>query len=316
MSIKCAIVMDPISKIAFKKDTSLGLLLAAKRRQWELYYLEQDDLFVKNDIAYGRSKSLEVHDNAEHWFDFGAEKIYQLSDFDVIFMRVDPPFDMEYIYTTYMLELAEANGALVVNKPQSLRDANEKMFSSWFPDCTPPSIVTRDSEFIMEFISEHKDAVIKPLDGKGGKSIFRLQEHGDNVRVAIETVSEYGTRYVTVQKYLPEITEGDKRIFIVDGKPIPYALARIPPADDFRGNLSVGAKGVGVELTKRDYWLCEKMGPLLKEKGLLFVGIDVIGEYVTEINVTGPTCIREIETIFNINIADILLDCLQQRLSV
>ncbi len=311
---KLGVVMDPIQAIHFKKDSTLAILLEAQARGWALNYMEQGDLFSKDGIAYSRMRGLRVFNNPQHWFEFTDDRTAPLHELQVIFMRKDPPFNLEYIYTTYLLELAEAKGSLIVNKPQSLRDANEKVFTNWFPQCTPPSLISADAKRIRAFITEQKDVILKPLHGMGGSSIFRLRKDDVNINVVIETLTSFGNQHIMAQRFIAEIAQGDKRIFLINGKPIPYALARIPSAGDIRGNLAAGGKGVGVELTKRDYWICEQLSETLRAKGLLFVGIDVIGDYLTEINVTSPTCIREIESFFNINISGQLLDCIENNL--
>lgn len=310
MAVKLGVVMDPIESIAPYKDTTLAMMLAAQKRGFELYYMTQNDLWIQDGVVWMRSRRVEVYDDNQHWFEFKGECTEPLAELDVVLMRKDPPFDTEYIYTTYLLELAEANGALVVNKPQSLRDANEKIFASWFPQCIPKQIVTRRADLLKAFIREHKDAVLKPLHGMGGGSIFRLKENDDNINVVIETLTRDGQSYIMAQQFLPEIIDGDKRIILLNGEPVPYALARVPNPGDIRGNLAAGGTGVGVEITDRDRWLCEQVGPTLKEKGLLFVGLDVIGDYITEINVTSPTCVREIDAAYNLDIAAQFLDIL------
>ncbi len=314
MTIKLGVVMDPIANIHYKKDSTLAMLWEAQRRGWLIHYMEQKDLFSRNGEVLARMQRLTVHEDPQHWFILKDEHIAPLAEFDVILMRKDPPFDVEYIFTTYLLEAAEAEGTLVINKPQSLRDANEKLFISWFPQCCPPALVTRDFKLIHEFLFEYKEIVLKPLGGMGGASVFRMRLHDDNVNVIIETLTAYGTRFCMAQQFIPEVISGDKRILMIDGEPVPYALARIPAADDFRGNLASGAKGEGRPLTERDLWICQQVGPKLKEKGLIFVGLDVIGDYLTEINVTSPTCIRELDAIFDINISRQLFDCIEKKI--
>ena len=275
--------------------------------------MEQDDLFLRDGQAYGRHRALKLFDNASHWFEWGEENTEPLSALDVILMRKDPPFDMEYVYTTYLLERAEGAGVQVVNKPRSLRDANEKLFTAWFPQCTPPTLVTRSTERIRGFLAEHGDIIIKPLGGMGGESVFRLRRGDPNTNVALETLTADETRFAMAQRFIPEIVQGDKRILLVDGEPVPYALARIPAEGETRGNLAAGGTGVGVPLSERDRWICAQVGPVLREKGLLFVGLDVIGDYLTEINVTSPTCIRELDRLYGLHISAGIMDAIAAR---
>lgn len=310
MSLKLAVVMDPITSINPPKDTTFAIMLEAQRRGWEIFVLEQRDLWLIEGVVMARCDQVTLHDNAEHWFDINAELTQELSLFDIILMRKDPPFNTEYIYTTYLLELAEAKGAKVFNKPQSLRDANEKLFTAWFPQCTPPTLVTRNDHQLRAFIDAHQDAVLKPLHGMGGGSIFRLKQDDPNINVVIETLTDNGAVTIMAQKFIPEISKGDKRIIMVNGEPVSYALARIPRQGEFRGNLAAGGTGVGIELNERDRWICAQVGPTLREKKLLLVGLDVIGDYLTEINVTSPTCVRELEKIYSINICAQILDAI------
>lgn len=308
------VVMDPIGSINVKKDSTLAMLLEATRRGWTIHYFEQKDLFLRDGVAYGKSRLLNVFADKNHWFEFGAEADVPLAMLNVILMRKDPPFDREYIYTTYILEQAEHAGALVVNKPQSLRDANEKLFTAWFPACCPPTLVTRSMAMLREFYQEQQDIICKPLDTMGGTSVFHLRANDPNASVVFETLTERDTRLMMAQRFIPEIAAGDKRILLINGEPIPFALARIPDARDWRGNLAAGAQGVAQPLTERDRWICQQVGPVLREKGLYFVGIDVIGDFLTEINVTSPTCIRELDEQCHLNIAAILFDCLEKYL--
>ncbi len=312
--LRIGIVMDPIEGIKPAKDSTLAMMLAAQKRGHELFYLEQRDLWLRDGVAWGRAHPVEVRDDYENWATLGAEHIKRLSTLDVILMRKDPPFDMEYIYTTYILERAEAEGVLVVNKPTGLRDMNEKVYTAWFPQCCAPTLITRDMGDMHAFLKEHHQIVCKPLHGMGGRSIFVIREGDKNANVIFETMTNYGSQFAIVQKYLPEIVEtGDSRILIIDGEPAPYALARIPSASDNRGNLAAGAQGKGRELNDRDRWLVSQIGPALRERGMLFVGIDVIGGYVTEINVTSPTGIRELDKQFNCDIATLLIDSIEKR---
>lgn len=315
MTVRLGVVMDPIASIHPKKDSTLAMLLEAQRRGWQLWYLTQDDLFMRDGRAYGHMRQLAVHDSAEHWFEFNSgPQLTQLAELDVILMRKDPPFNMEYVYTTYILESAEAEGVLVVNKPQSLRDANEKMYTAWFPQCCPPTLVSRSRDQLRGFLHEHQDIILKPLDGMGGASIFRLRGDDPNISVVIETLSHHQKRFIMAQRYIPEISAGDKRILMVDGEPVPYALARVPAMGETRGNLAAGGQGVGVALSERDRWICAQVSETLRKKGLLFVGLDVIGDFLTEINVTSPTCIRELDRLYGLNIAGQLMDVISERL--
>jgi glutathione synthase len=308
-------VMDPIETITPAKDSTLAMLLAAQSRGWELIYLRQNDLLVRDGVAYGNGRRVAVFDDSKRWFEIGEAWHGELALLDSVFMRKDPPFDMEYIYTTYILQLAGERGTLVVNSPGSLRDINEKAYTAWFAHCTPPSVITRDFAAIRAFVAEHGKVVLKPLDGMGGRSIFVIAPGDPNTNVIMETLTDYGRRYVLVQRYVPEITAGDKRILLIDGEPISHALARIPGPDDPRGNLVMGAKGEGRELTERDRWLCSQVGPTLRDHGVMFAGLDVIGDYLTEINVTSPTGIRELDRQYGTDIAGMLLDAVEKRLN-
>ena len=312
--LKLGVVMDPIESIKPWKDSTLAMMLEAQRRGWEIYYFQQQDIYLDNSIAYARYQTLSLRDDNEDWFDITSSGECPLSDLDAILMRKDPPFDLEYIYCTYFLEQAEESGVLIINKPASLRDCNEKLFTRVFPECCVETRVSRRSDLIKEFIDQHQDVIIKPLDGMGGKSIFRVQAGDRNTNAIIESVSKDGQSQIMVQKYVPEITEGDKRILLIDGVAIPYALARLPAEGENRGNIAAGASTRGQPLSERDQWLCEQIGPELRARGLIFVGIDVIGDYITEINVTSPTCIRELDRDFGINISADLFECIENRL--
>ncbi|MEI7950614.1 MAG: glutathione synthase [Gammaproteobacteria bacterium] len=314
MRIKLAVVMDPIAAINFKKDTTLAMLLAAQKLDWELWYLEQKDLYLDQGRAFAEMRPVTVRYDANDWFTLGDSVRRPLAEMQVVLMRKDPPFDNEFIYSTYILERAEQEGALIVNKPQSLRDCNEKVFCTQFPQCTPPVLVTRLASLLREFHAEHGDVIFKPLDGMGGSSIFRLKPGDPNVSVIIETLTNHGKQQIMAQKFIPEIAQGDKRILMIDGEHVGYALARIPAPNETRGNLAAGGTGKGVELSERDQWICAQVGPTLKAKGLIFVGLDVIGDYLTEINVTSPTCVRELNTMFNLDIAGDLMRCLAGKL--
>ncbi|MDX1706836.1 glutathione synthase [Pseudidiomarina sp.] len=301
--MKLAMIMDPIATVKTYKDTSFRLLLEAQARDYECYYLELRDLSIVAGEPMARARRVTVRDQPTDFYDLGEPADVQLADFDVIMMRKDPPVDSEFIYATYMLQLAEERGAFVVNKPQSLRDCNEKLFTAWFSEHMPETIVTRRAEQIRAFHTEHKDIILKPLDGMGGASIFRVGPDGSNLGVIIETLTAHGTRYAMIQRYLPAIKDGDKRILIIDGEPMPYSLARIPSAGETRGNLAAGGSGRAQPLSDSDWELARAVGPDLKRRGLYLVGLDVIGDRITEINVTSPTCMREIEAAYDINIA-------------
>jgi glutathione synthase len=314
MTVRLAVVMDPIQSINFKKDTSLAMLLAAQKRGWELWYLEQSDLYLENGVAMGSMRPITVRYDPKDWFTLGDAVRRELASVDVVLMRKDPPFDNEFLYSTYILERAEQQGVLIVNKPQSLRDHNEKLFATEFQQCTPPGLVTRRKDLLREFHHEHGDVIFKPLDGMGGASIFRLTRNDPNVSVIIETLTQHGSRQIMAQKYLPEIVNGDKRILMIDGQHVGYALARIPAPNETRGNLAAGGSARGQELSERDRWICAQVGPTLKARGLIFVGLDVIGDYLTEINVTSPTCVRELDAAFKLDIASDLMCCLAAKL--
>lgn len=315
MAISFGVVMDPIADIKFYKDTTLALLLAAQERGWDLHYMEQKDLYLLQGEARANTRNLFVADNGDSWFELGLHEDKKLGDLDVIIMRKDPPFDNEYIYSTYILEAAQNQGALVVNDPRSLRDCNEKIFATQFPQCCPPVLVSRDMLRLREFHRSHGDVIFKPLDGMGGSRIFRCRQDDPNVGVILETLTEFGAQTIMAQRYIPEITEGDKRILVVDGEPVPYCLARIPAQGETRGNLAAGGTGVAQPLTDQDYWIVEQVAPTLKAKGLLFVGLDVIGNYLTEINVTSPTCAREIDKAYNTGIGSRLIDAIERKLA-
>jgi len=315
MTIKLGILMDPISDINIKKDSSFAMLMTAQSRGYELYYLEMNDIYLDQGHTYARVRTLSVKNDSNDWFELSNEQEIRLSELDVLLMRKDPPFDTEFIYATYLLERAEDEGLLVVNKPQSLRDCNEKLYTAWFAELTPPTLVTRREDKIREFYATHKDMILKPLDGMGGASIFRVQAGDPNVGVIIETLTQHQTVYTMAQAFVPDISNGDKRILIVDGEPMPYCLARIPAEGETRGNLAAGGRGEARPLSDTDWEIARKIGPKLKEKGLIFVGLDVIGDKVTEINVTSPTCIREIEAAFDVDITGALMDAIERRLS-
>jgi glutathione synthase len=313
MSIKLGIVMDPIQGINYKKDTSLAMLWAAQDRGWQLFYMEPNDLYLEDGVAKAQASALKVHRDPEHWFDLEEPTSIELSEMDTVLMRKDPPFDNEYIYATYILERAEQAGSLIVNKPSSLRDCNEKMFATFFPQCSPSHLVSKDMNQLKAFHERHQNTIFKPLDGMGGTSIFHVKGQDSNLSVILETLTQYGTQQIMAQKFIPEISNGDKRILIVDGEVIPFCLARIPAEGESRGNLAAGGSGEVRPLTDRDLWICEQVAPELKKRGLYFVGLDVIGDYLTEINVTSPTCLREISAQSGIDIAGKLMDAIEKR---
>ncbi len=307
-------VMDPIESIKTVKDSSFAMLLAAQKKGWQLYYMQQADIYQLDSEVFARACKIQLTDDPQNWFEKSAEDIIPLKELDTIFMRKDPPFDMEYIYTTYLLEQAKKQGSLIVNKPASLRDANEKLFATQFPQCCSPNLVSRDPQLIRDFVHQHEDVILKPLDGMGGQSIFRVSPSDPNLSVILESLLEFGQRSIMAQKFIPEITQGDKRILMINGEPVPYTLARIPAKGETRGNLAAGGEGVGMPITERERWICQQVGPRLKEMGLIFVGLDVIGDYLTEINVTSPTCIRELDKQFDLDIAGDLMNCVEKML--
>lgn len=308
-------IMDPIESINIKKDSTFAMMLEVQRRGWQVFYLQQGDLYADDGVVSASMTAVTVQDDAQQWFIAGETMTQPLHELDAVLMRKDPPFDMEYIYSTYLLELAERQGLLVVNNPASVRGANEKLFTAWFPEFSPATRVTRDMQRIREFLAEQQHIVVKPLDGMGGAMIFQVRADDANTSVILETITDYGKRTVMAQQFLPEFKQGDKRILLIDGEPFPYGLARVPAAGESRGNLAAGATGVGRELTAREVEICAAIGPKLKEMGLMFVGLDVIGDYVTEINVTSPTCIRELDALYDANIAGLLMDAIQTKLT-
>ncbi len=322
--ITTGFVIDPLAKLIAYKDSSIAMMLAAQRKDWEIHTMQQSDLYMDNSIARARTQTIQLTGktsrNDTAWYRVIAEQDIELANLDVIFMRKDPPFDIEYITTTYILELAQLAGSLVVNSPASLRDNNEKMFITLFPQCCTPFLVSRDMQRLRRFVLERyqqaqQDVILKPLDGMGGCSIFRVSPDDPNLSVILESVSEHGQKTVMAQQFIPEISAGDKRILLIDGKPVPFALARIPAEGETRGNLAAGGEGVGLPLTERDQWICDQIGPVLREKNILFAGIDVIGDYLTEINITSPTCIRELDNIYQLDIAGDIIACLEKHLS-
>ncbi len=309
-----AVIMDPLSGINPKKDSTLAMMLAADRAGWEIHCIEMGDMWLRDSISYAKSNLVKVFDDLDHWYEIKDTQTIALADIDCLLMRKDPPFNMEYIYCTYLLQLASDAGALVVNNPQALRDANEKLFTAWFPQCCAPTLVSRQQNQIRDFLNEHDDIILKPLDGMGGESIFRVNKQDANFAVITETLTAHGSRYAMAQRFIPEISSGDKRILLINGEPVPYALARIPTGNEHRGNLAAGGRGEGLALSERDYWICEQLAPTLRAKGLLFVGIDVIGDYLTEINITSPTCIRELDSLYDLDIAGQLIQCIETQL--
>jgi glutathione synthase len=309
------VVMDPIPGINPAKDSSLAMLLEAQRRGYALWYFEQNDLRLRNGVAEGRARSLHVKDSKTDWHELGAPEAMPLAALDLILMRKDPPFGTEYIYTTYILERAELSGVLVINRPQSLRDMNEKVYTAWFPQCCPDTLITRSIGDMRAFLAEQGHIVVKPLHSMGGRSIFTVRKGDNNANVVFETLTDYGQQHAMAQRYIPEITRGDKRIIIVDGRPVSHALARIPAPDDNRGNLVAGAVPEVRELTERDRQICAEVGPVLRDRGVIFAGLDVIGDYLTEINVTSPTGIRELQKLGKLDVAGTLFDAIDARLA-
>lgn len=316
MSVKIGVVMDPIQSINVKKDTTLAMMLAAQRKGWELHYMLQTDLYLNQGQSRGLMTKLNVRDDPQDWFTAAEPNDLPLADLNVILMRKDPPFDMDFVYSTYVLEQAQREGVLIVNDPRSLRDCNEKLFATQFPHCCPPLVVSSSAKVLKAFYAEQQDVIYKPLDGMGGSSIFRVKPGDPNLSVIIETLTESGKHPIMAQKFVPEISNGDKRILVVNGKPIDYALARIPASGETRGNLAAGGSGVAQPLSDRDRWIVEQVAPTLIAKGLLFVGLDVIGDFLTEINVTSPTCVREIDSAYNLDIAGELMDCIADKLTI
>lgn len=314
-ALKIGVVMDPIVDITYKKDSSLALLWAARDRGASLHYLEPGDIFLRDGRAFGRIRDLEVHRDPGHWFDLGEPEPRPLGELDVILMRQDPPVDTDFLNAVHLLGFAEREGVLVVNPTRALLECNEKLFAQQFPQCCAPTLVSCSDTELRAFHAEHGDVILKPLDGMGGSGIFHVGPEGRNLGAVIETLTERGRRQIMAQRYLPEIKDGDTRILLVDGEPVPYGLARVPMAGETRGNLAAGGNGVSRELTERDHWLIGQVQPMIREKGLLFVGLDVIGDYITEINVTSPTCVREIDDQRGTDIAGLLMDAIERRLA-
>lgn len=300
---RLGVVMDPIADIKTYKDSTFAMLLAAQSRSWELWYMEPESLYLKDAQVWGAMRPLRVHDQMDDWFEWGDLIETPLTFLDIILMRKDPPVDVEFFYLTFLLEVAEKQGVRVINRPQSLRDINEKLFTVWFPECVVPTTVTRDRRRLQSFLNEYEDIILKPLNSMGGQSIFRLRVGDPNTNVILETITDWDRRTVMGQRYIPEVVNGDKRILLINGEPVPYALNRIPLAGETRANLAAGGRGEGVPLTERDQWLVSRVGPTLRQRGVLFAGLDVIGDWLTEINVTSPTGIRELDSQFGLDIA-------------
>lgn len=306
--------MDPIEAIKVSKDSTFAMLLEAQRRSYDIHYLQASDLLLQDDKITAQCTQISVQDQAENWFKKGPSASIDMTDLDVVLMRKDPPFNMEYIYSTYLLDRLHQNGTLVVNHPTSLRGANEKLFATQFTDCITPYVVTRKQAALNEFIDEHKVVVVKPLDGMAGDSIFQIKHDDANRNVILETITQLEQRTVMAQKLIPEYVHGDKRVLLINGEPIPYALLRVPSKGELRANLAKGGTGKGIELSPRDRYICEQIKPALQEMQLHFVGIDIIGDYLTEINVTSPTGIRELDKMYNLNISANLFDCIEAQL--
>ena len=315
MKIRLGVVMDPIDKIKPWKDSTFAMLLEAQRRQWAVFYMTPADLHIRDGELRARARPLTVKDDRQHWFELGEEADLDPASLQLVLMRQDPPFNNDYLYVTYLLEKLEKQGVLVANRPASVRDCNEKLFATDFPQCCSPTLVSSRADQLRAFVREVGDTVMKPLDGMGGSNIFHVTADSPNISVIVDVLTGHGRTPIMAQRYIPEIKQGDKRILMIDGEPAPYALARVPAEGELRGNLAAGGTGVGRELSERDRWICQQVGPTLKEKGLYFVGLDVIGDYLTEINVTSPTCIRELDGIYGINIAGELFDCLLEKLA-
>jgi glutathione synthase len=319
MTLSVAVLMDPISAIKITKDTSFAMLLEARRRGHALHYFEQGDLALRDGVPWARAAALEVRRDPQRWFTLEQAQWRDLREFDVVLMRKDPPVDAQFIYDTMVLEAAQRGGVMVINDPRSLRDCNEKLFALEFPQCVAPTLVARDASELRRFVAEHGEVVLKPLDGMGGRGIFRVKSGDSNLNSMLETLlggdgHGEGRQLAIAQKYIPEISAGDKRILVVDGEPVPYALARIPQGNEFRGNLAAGGRGEGVPLSERDRWIVSQVAPELRRRGLLFVGLDVIGDYLTEINVTSPTCVCELDAQYGLNIAGQLFDVIEQTI--
>lgn len=310
--MKLGVVMDPIESINFKKDSTLAMMIEAQSKGHEIFYITPNALFIDSGIAFASSAKIEVKDNPSDWFSLEEEKIIKLSELNSILMRQDPPFNSDYIYNTYVLEMASREGVNIFNNPRSLRDCNEKVYASEFPQCCTKHLVTSNKLLLSQFVEEYKDTVIKPLDGMGGASIFRLKKNEPNLNVILETITHHFTQKVMIQEYIPQISEGDKRILVINGEPMGAAIARIPAEGELRGNLAAGASAVAKSLSERDMWICKEVGPSLVKKGLLLVGLDIIGDYLTEINVTSPTCFKEYKELCDIDVAKTFIDSVEE----
>ncbi len=308
--------MDPIEAINVSKDSTFAMLLEAQRRAYQIHYIQQSDLFLVNNKVMGLTTQISVQDDKSKWFELHKSALKNLTDLDVVLMRKDPPFNMEYIYTTFLLDRLQEMGTIVINHPTSLRNANEKLFATRFIQCTAPSVVARSKQALNDFIDEHNEVVVKPLDTMGGESIFRIQQNDPNRNVIIETITDSGQRTVMAQQFIADYKKGDKRILLIDGDPVTYALLRIPAEGELRANLVKGGTAKGVELTERDRWICEQLKPELIAMQLIFVGIDVIGDYLTEINITSPTGVRELDKMYELNICALLFDAIEKRLNL
>lgn len=313
MKLRVAVLMDPIEHVHVEKDSTFAMLLEAQRRGHDVFYLTQKSLALREAVPWAQAAALKVRDDPKHWYALEPAQWLDLREVDVILERKDPPFDEQFLYDTMVLELAQRAGVLVVNDPQALRDANEKLYALHFPQCIPPTLIARDAAEIKRFVAEVGEVVLKPLDGMGGQSIFRSRRDDPNLNVILETLTDEGRNFAVAQRYLPQISAGDKRVLLINGEPVPYALARIPQGDEFRGNLARGGKGVGMPITDRERWIAAQVGPELRRRGMIFVGLDVIGDWLTEINVTSPTCIRELDAQFNLNIAGQLFDVIEGK---
>ena len=310
--MKLGVVMDPIESINFKKDSTLAMMLEAQSKNHHIFYITTNSLFIESGIAYATTSKVQLRDDPADWFTLEEEKVMRLAELDSVLMRQDPPFNSDYIYNTYVLEMAQREGVNIFNNPRSLRDCNEKVFATEFPQCCTKHLVTSKKNLLTDFVIEHKDTVIKPLDGMGGASIFRLKSHDPNLNVILETITDHFAEKVMIQEYIPEISEGDKRILVINGEPVGAAIARIPAEGELRGNLAAGASAVARSLTERDMWICREVAPSLVEKGLLLVGLDIIGDYLTEINVTSPTCFKEYKELCDIDVAKIFIESVEE----
>ncbi len=315
MTIKIGIIMDPIESIKTYKDSTFAMLLEAQKRGWEIHYMQLNDLSLHKDQLLLNTTKLRVKDDTTQWYTFGCQQQINVKHLDVLLMRKDPPFNIAYLNATYLLDHAKAQGVLVANDPQALRNANEKIYTTWFPQCCVPSVISSDANELKKFFEEEGNVIFKPLDSMGGDSVFHVTQQDPNLNVILEVLTQKGKRAIMAQRYIPEIKEGDKRILLIDGEPIPYALARIAPPGETRANLATGGQGKGQLLSEADIWICKEIGPTLKENGLIFVGIDVIGDFLSEINVTSPTGIREIESQFEVDITGTLFDVIEKKVA-